>query len=193
VAKMKVRRKIPARLSLAALALVSLTLTPFVASCAADPVPRQTRAPNGRSHDPWLDGDECSDDSLDDHAVRVEDVIIGSGPPVDKGDTVRVDYVASLASGAVIHRSRTSGPPVEIVIGSTKMICGFQQGLPGMRPGGQRRVSVPSRLAFGEAGKPGEVAPQSDLVFVIDLYLPADAPEGKGPRPANPICPRRGR
>jgi FKBP-type peptidyl-prolyl cis-trans isomerase len=100
--------------------------------------------------------------------------------------TVRVHYVASLPGGAVVHDSHDGGLPSEIVLGSTRTFCGFERALAGMRPGEQRRAVIPWSLAFGEKGRPPEVPPRTDLVVVLDLYLPADvAPHGGAP-PASP-------
>jgi len=100
--------------------------------------------------------------------------------------SVRVHYVASSPDGTVLHDSHEGNLPSDIILGSTKTICGFERALLGMRPGEQRRAFVPSSLAFGEAGRPPGVPPRTDLVFVIDLYLPADAVIDQGSHPANP-------
>ncbi len=100
---------------------------------------------------------------------------------------MRVHYVAKTVDGVTVHDSHYDGPPFEIVIGSTKTICGLHKAVVGMRAGEQRRVLIPWRLAFGEEGRSPDVPPKTDLVFVIDLYLPADAPSEHGAPPANPI------
>src|SRR5579863_5710323 len=65
-------------------------------SCAGAPFPRETRASVGRSEDPWIVGEHCAD-VRGETTVRVEDVEPGVGKPVERGETVRVDYVARLA------------------------------------------------------------------------------------------------
>jgi peptidylprolyl isomerase len=158
-------------------------------ACASSPPLRQTVAANARNDDPWLHGVACApDDPAGDAALKMEDLVVGTGAPIGDGQTVRVHYTASLPGGAMIHDSRDDGPPVEIIVGSTKTVCGLAKALPGMRAGGQRQVVVPWALAFGESGRPPDVQPRTDLVFVIDLYLPADAASGQGgppPRPAS--------
>jgi FKBP-type peptidyl-prolyl cis-trans isomerase len=76
--------------------------------------------------------------------------------------------------------------PSEIIIGSTKLMCGFERAIIGMRAGEQRRVLVPWTLAFGEEGRPPEIPPRADIAFVIDLYLPAEVIIQNGSRPINP-------
>jgi FKBP-type peptidyl-prolyl cis-trans isomerase len=154
-------------------------------SCGAS-FPRETRASNARSDDGWLQGDHCATDAHDSAKLRVEDTEAGSGRPVESGDTVRVHYVAGLPDGATLHNTRSGGPPIEMIIGSAKTICGFDEALVGMRAGGQRRVFVPWQLAFGEKGRAPDVPQRADLVFVIDLYLPADSAYQRGSPPLNP-------
>jgi hypothetical protein len=145
---------------------------------------RQTTATNTRGEDPWLAGERCTAETRGDPAPRIEVLSEGTGDPVGAGLTVRVHYIATMA-GAVVHDTH-DGLPSEIVIGTTNTICGFERALIGMRPGEQRRVSVPWSLAFGESGKPPAIPPRTDLVFVIDLYLPANATMERGGPPSNP-------
>lgn len=161
------------------------------ASCAQTEFPRQTRAANARNGDPWLEGRECPADGVGATALGIEELDAGTGLPVQDGETVRVHYVAKLVTGETVHASRDSGLPVELVIGSQRTVCGFDRALVGMRPGGQRKVTVPAALAFGDAGHAPNVPSKADLVFVIDLYLPADNAREPHSAPANPGGRRR--
>jgi hypothetical protein len=166
-------------------AVLLLAASPLF-SCGAGPTGRQTTASNTRGDDPWLAGEGCSPDTPADIAPRIEVLAEGNGQPVTAGMSVRVHYVASSPDGTVLHDSHEGNLPSDIILGSTKTICGFERALLGMRPGEQRRAFVPSSLAFGEAGRPPGVPPRTDVVFVIDLYLPADAVIDQGSHPANP-------
>jgi peptidylprolyl isomerase len=166
--------------------LLFVTLTSLALSCGAPQAEgRPTTIGTAQSDDPWLLGERCRADTPDEPAPRVETLAAGSGEPVRAGETVRVHYIASLADGSKLHDTR-EGAPSEIIIGSTKTICGFERVLVGMRPGEQRRATVPWSLAFGEAGRSPEVPAKADLVFVIDLYLPADVVIEHRSRPVNP-------
>jgi hypothetical protein len=154
-------------------------------SCGGS-LPRQTTATDTRADDPWLEGGErCQAGSQEDPGLRIEELEAGTGKPVEDGQEVRVHYVARLPDGTIIHDTH-DGAPIEIFIGSTKIICGFERALLGMRAGEQRRASVPWRLAFGESGRSPDVPPRTDLAFVIDLFLPAVPALENGSRPANP-------
>ena len=155
-------------------------------------LPRQTTATDTRADDPWLEGPRCPSGSQDDPGLRIEELEAGTGKAVGDGEEVRVHYVARLPDGTMIHNTRHDGAPIEIIIGSTKIICGFEKALLGMHAGEQRRVTVPWRLAFGEDGRPPDVPPRTDLVFVIDLFLPAVSALENGSRPANPNAGRGG-
>jgi hypothetical protein len=173
--------------SLLALALVAI-------GCSSGPPMRPTTAANARNDDPWLHGVACPTDSAGAADVRVDEVFAGTGAPVGEGQTVRVHYTASLPDGRTIRDSRDDGPPIEVIIGSTKTVCGFDRALAGMRAGGQRRARVPWALAFGENGHAPDVPPRTDVLFTIDLFLPADAESQQGRPPANPAGGmRRGR
>ena len=165
----------------------ALVATSVTLSCAGPQLNgRQTTAKVARSDDPWLVGERCTPDTPPDPAPRTEVLAEGIGLPVAAGATVRVDYVASLPDGTVLHDSRNERMPSEIIIGSTKLMCGFERAIIGMRAGEQRRAFVPWPLAFGESGRPPEIPPRADLVFVIDLYLPAEVIIQNGSRPTNP-------
>lgn len=164
-------------------ALVFLPLGLLASSCGGYSNARPTRIDDGREDDHFLEGERCPVDpnNMPDAAIRVETIEPGTGDIVEKGMTVRVHYVAKTASGAVVHDTRSGGAPNQIVVGSTHTICGFEKGILGMRAGEERRIFVPWQLGYGEAGHAPEIAPRTDLVFVVDLYLPADyVPMGVG-------------
>jgi hypothetical protein len=178
------RRQMPRpRIFGAVLVAASLTL-----SCAEPQLSaRPTTIGVARTDDPWLLGERCTPETPMDPALRLDVLAAGTGEPVAAGMTVRVHYIVSLPSGVVLHDTHEANMPAEVIIGSTKTICGFERSLIGMRPGEERRTFVPWSLAFGESGRPPEIPPRTDLVFVVDLYLPADVVNQHGSPPVNPI------
>lgn len=172
-------------------ALAGGLLVAALASCdAPQAFGRPTTASVANSDDPWLVGEPCSPDAGVAQPLRPEVLAEGTGAPITPGATVRVHYVASVPGGKVVHDS--DSVPSEIVLGSTKAMCGFERALLGMRPGEQRRVVVPWQLALGDVGRPPDIPPRADLTFVIDLYLPAGVVNSLRGPPVNPMAgPRR--
>lgn len=97
----------------------------------------------------------------------VEDVEMGRGDPVPPRSTVTVDFTAWLASGEEFDSTRARGGPVTWPL--DRMIRGWREGVPGMRVGGTRRITVPSDMAYGAFGRPPSIPPDTDLTFEITL------------------------
>ena len=99
----------------------------------------------------------------------VSDVVPGSGDAVAAGATVTVEYCGvGLSSGAVFDSSWARGEPATFPLDG--VITGWQEGIPGIQPGGRRLLIIPADLAYGDTPPPGSgIAPGETLVFVVDL------------------------
>jgi len=97
-----------------------------------------------------------------------EDLVIGSGATAAIGDTVTVNYVGTLTNGTKFDSSYDAGKPFPFRIGAGQVIAGWDQGVPGMRVGGKRRLTIPPSLAYGSTAR-GAIPANSTLVFDIDL------------------------
>lgn len=98
----------------------------------------------------------------------VEDIRIGEGYEVKPGGAVVAHYHGTLREdGKVFDSSFQRGQPVPFSLGG--VIEGWQKGVPGMRVGGVRRLTIPWQLAYGEVGRPPTIPSKADLVFVIEL------------------------
>jgi peptidylprolyl isomerase len=97
------------------------------------------------------------------------DVVPGSGDEVAAGATVTVQYCGvGLASGAVFDSSWARGEPVSFPLSG--VIKGWQDGIPGMQPGGRRVLVIPGADAYGPQPPPGSgIQPDETLVFVVDM------------------------
>ena len=67
---------------------------------------------------------------------------------VKSGDTVRIHYTGTLADGSTFDSS-AGREPLEFTVGSGQIIAGLDAALPGMQPGEQKTVQVPSDQAYG--------------------------------------------
>ena len=98
----------------------------------------------------------------------IEDLQLGDGKAVVKGALITTQYRGWLADGSEFDSSFSRGKPFQCVIGTGRVIKGWDQGLMGMQVGGKRKLIVPSHLAYGER-QIGKIPPNSDLTFEIEL------------------------
>ncbi len=104
--------------------------------------------------------------------LQVIDLKEGTGDEVKASDTITVHYTGAYAvNGEIFESSKDSGQPVSFPL--SQVIQGWQQGVPGMKQGGLRRLIIPGNLAYGEAPEgyePGNGSqPMGPLVFDIEL------------------------
>ncbi|CAH0228995.1 FK506-binding protein [Pseudomonas sp. Bi70] len=100
--------------------------------------------------------------------LRVEDLQIGDGKAVVKGALITTQYRGWLEDGSEFDSSYARGKPFQCVIGTGRVIKGWDQGIIGMQVGGKRRLFVPAHLAYGERSM-GAIPAHSNLNFEIEL------------------------
>jgi FKBP-type peptidyl-prolyl cis-trans isomerase len=99
-----------------------------------------------------------------------EDVKAGTGREATEGDRVYVLYTGKLGDGTVFDSTeRRANRPFSFVLGGKQVIEGWDKGVPGMKVGGTRNLSIPWSQAYGEAGSPPTIPAKSDLFFEITL------------------------
>jgi FKBP-type peptidyl-prolyl cis-trans isomerase FkpA len=116
-------------------------------------------------------------------ALEKTDARVGSGAEAVRGAKVAVHYTGWLYDrskpdhkGAQFDSSR-GGRPFEFVLGAGQVIPGWDQGVQGMKAGGQRQLVIPAALAYGESGAGGVIPPGATLVFDVEL-IDVAAPAG---------------
>jgi FKBP-type peptidyl-prolyl cis-trans isomerase len=107
--------------------------------------------------------------AVDPPELVIEEREVGTGEAVKEGDHVAYWYTVRLLGSADAIDSNVGKQLYRVHVGEHKVIRGMEQGLIGMRVGGKRRLVVPSRLAYGEAGKPPRVPPNAPLDFDVEL------------------------
>jgi peptidylprolyl isomerase len=103
----------------------------------------------------------------------VQDLIVGKGKPAKAGDMVSVQYVGVLFDNGkqfdASWQGKRPGKEFQFPLGAGQVIPGWDQGVAGMRPGGRRKLIIPSELAYGAQGYPPDIPPDAALIFDIDL------------------------
>src|SRR3990167_4920729 len=101
--------------------------------------------------------------------LQVIEPQLGDGKAVVKGALITTQYRGTLEDGSVFDSSYERGKPFQCVIGTGRVIKGWDQGLLGMRVGGKRQLRVPAHLAYGERQMGEHIKPHSNLIFEIEL------------------------
>jgi len=102
------------------------------------------------------------------------DLIVGTGATAGSANTLTVNYTGWLYDSTksdfkgLQFDTTAGGTPFQFTLGSNQVIQGWEQGLPGMKEGGVRRLIVPSSLAYG-GQRSGKIPPNAALVFDIQL------------------------
>jgi len=108
--------------------------------------------------------------------MQVTELVAGNGAEAVAGKNVTVHYSGWLydpaqpdSKGKPFDSSRESGRPFTFALGAGQVIAGWDQGVQGMKVGGQRRLVIPHHLAYGERGAGGVIPPRASLVFDVEL------------------------
>lgn len=101
--------------------------------------------------------------------LQIDDIQMGEGKALVKGALIRAHYRGTLEDGTEFDSSYGRGQPFQCVIGTGRVIKGWDLGLVGMRVGGKRRLWVPAHLAYGERQMGPLIKPNSNLVFEVEL------------------------
>lgn len=98
--------------------------------------------------------------------LYINDLIVGDGRWVHRGDEITVRYVGRLADGTAFTAPQE--PPATFTLGARTVIDGWERGISGMRVGGRRQLIVAPDLGYGKKGT-GPIPPNAVLVFEIEL------------------------
>lgn len=110
-------------------------------------------------------------------SLIVNDTKVGTGREATSGATVYMHYtgwlyrpLAKNMRGRQFDSSIPRGEPLDFVLGTGRVIKGWDQGIVGMKVGGKRTLIIPSELAYGSRAAPGGgIPPNSALIFDVEL------------------------
>lgn len=105
--------------------------------------------------------------------ARYKDLKTGTGEIAEPGDVATIEFIGWLddqgQKGREIYNSRREGRQVSFVIGTDRVMQGWNEGVTGMQQGGKRLVKLPASLGYGSKSVEDIIPPDARLIFVIEL------------------------
>ncbi len=102
-------------------------------------------------------------------SLQIEDIEVGGGDEAIAGKRVEVHYTGCLTDGTKFDSSLDRGQPFGFQLGAGQVIKGWDQGVAGMKVGGKRKLTIPSKLGYGAKGSPPKIPANAALVFDVEL------------------------
>ena len=123
--------------------------------------------------------DRGADDKFDEGAsvagsttadgLKIVDLKQGTGPAVQAMQCITVQYTGWLDNGTKFDSSRDRVGGFQFQVGAGNVIPGWDKGIPGMKVGGRRRLTIPPALGYGPAGSPPTIPGNATLVFDVEV------------------------
>lgn len=105
--------------------------------------------------------------------ARYKDLQPGTGDTAKPGDLVTIHFTGWLddngKQGKQLYNTRKADRPISFVVGTKRVMPGWNEGVIGMRRNGKRLVILPPALGYGGRGAQDIVPPGSSLIFLIEL------------------------
>ena len=105
--------------------------------------------------------------------LKYTDTKLGDGAVAEPGHKVSVQYTGWLwkngEKGGKFDSSRDRGQPFSFQLGTGQVIKGWDEGVAGMKVGGERTLIIPPSLAYGARGAGGVIPPNATLIFDVEL------------------------
>lgn len=103
-----------------------------------------------------------------DTGLQMEDLKVGTGDEAKAGTKVTVHYTGWLTTGKKFDSSVDRNEPFEFDLPG-QVIKGWNDGVPGMKVGGKRKLKIPPALGYGDQGAGNDIPPGATLVFEVEL------------------------
>lgn len=95
--------------------------------------------------------------------LQYEDLVVGTGAEAKEGKTIDVKYAGTLTDGTPFDSGNYS------LTLPGQVIRGWNEGIPGMKVGGKRKLVIPPDMAYGDVGSGEKIGPGATLVFEVEL------------------------
>lgn len=151
------------------IASLAVLLVVFVGACGDDKKDSASNEGGGASPAASVEASCSADATKLPGGLCYVDTKIGDGPEVKKGDVLSMNYTGKLADGTVFDASDKHGGPFEFKLGAGAVIQGWDEGIPGMRVGGKRTLTIPPEMGYGASGYPPVIPPNATLVFDVEV------------------------
>jgi FKBP-type peptidyl-prolyl cis-trans isomerase len=106
---------------------------------------------------------------MDEQKLKIEDIKKGTGEEVKDKDTIVMHYTGWLENGTKFDSSYDRNEPFETKIGVGYVIKGWDMGVPGMKVGGKRKLTIPYQLGYGKYGVDPDIPGFATLIFEVEL------------------------
>ncbi len=101
--------------------------------------------------------------------LQTEDLKLGTGELAMIGKRIKIHYTASVYQGQMFDSTKDKNAPLSFRLGNGESIAGFEQGIPGMKVGGIRKITMPPDMGFGTHGSNLRIPINSALVYEVEL------------------------
>lgn len=108
--------------------------------------------------------------------LQMIDQKVGTGTQAEAGHAVTVHYTGWLEDksapdekGKKFDSSLDRNQPFQFRLGAGEVIKGWDEGVAGMKVGGERTLIIPPELGYGSRGAGGVIPPNATLIFQIQL------------------------
>lgn len=113
---------------------------------------------------------EAADFTTTESGLQYHDFTEGDGAEAATGDRVTVHYNGWLEADSTLFDSSVQrGQPFSFELGAGQVIEGWDEGVAGMRVGGERQLVIPPALGYGDQGAGDAIPPGATLIFEVEL------------------------